>query len=168
MVIGLIGWHGLTYINSYRSLVTTVTYSPHPQHGCGCWADAPLMLLQHWFQILMPHRQFTAESCFSVYLMLVKSYALLKFKYLTVLHSCDLAGSSLWVSKRKWDVLVFRPSIFLFTTLVSNVPVTFLKGNGYKDRGKKEKHSVKCRGLFGGQWECCKCKVSVAVVVVGI
>lgn len=65
-------------------------------------------------------------------------------------------------------MLVFRPSIFLLPTLVSNVPVTFLKGNGCKDRGKKEKHSVKCRGMFGGEWERCKSKVSVAVVVVGI
>lgn len=43
-----------------------------------------------------------------------------------------------------------------------------LFSKGCKDRGKKEKHSVKYRGMFGGEWECCKSKVSVAVVVVGI
>lgn len=82
MVIGLIGWHGLTYIKNYRSLVTTVTYNPS-QHGCGCYADVPLMFLQYCFQISTPQCWFRAKkkNSFQPEFMILKLYALLKFKF---------------------------------------------------------------------------------------
>lgn len=55
---------------------------------------------------------------------------------------------------------VFRPSIFIFSTIVSNVPLTFScrEKDARIEDGKKKKHSLKCKGGVG----------SVAVVVVGV
>lgn len=133
MVIGLIGWHGLTYIKNHRSLVTTVTYNPH-WHGRGCCA--PLMFLQHCFQILTPQCWFRAENCFQPRSTLLKSYALLKFKYCTIYISSSFSRPCQRLrtaSKREWDVCWrFQTLNFHFSSFVLNVPLTFLAGKGYE------------------------------------
>lgn len=93
-------------------------------------ADAPLMLLQHCFQILLLRYWFRAENHLQPEFNLLKSCALLKFKSrIILLHSRDLASGSVQPQKRKWDVCIFRTSILIFLkTFVSNVPLTFLAG----------------------------------------
>ena len=172
MVIGLIGWHGLTYIRNYRSLVTTVTYIPPPQ----AWVWLLLLMLL-WCSSSIVCRYWcpgaglelrTVSSLNSCYRDL--SWNLNKAQYVSLLLSRDLAGGSVRPQRgSEMCVGVFRPSIFISSSFVSNVPLTFLAGMRGERMGR-ETRSLKWSvrqwgGRRGGggrgrvvKWgECCSC-----------
>lgn len=125
-------WLTWTDLHKELSLVTTVTYNPS-QHGCGCYADVPLMFLQHCFQISTPECWFRTKL-FSWNLNLHRTICI----YTSVSRPCQWLCTA---SKREWDVCWRSQTLnFNFSFFVSNVPLNFLTGWRCKDRGKKEKH----------------------------